>query len=264
MAIRQVIRAAIIVAVLIVVLLAIAYWAQRRLIYFPDRAAPAPDPRAEEVALHTEDGLALTASLIRPTGADRRVAVLVLHGNAGHRGGRMPLATALADAGATVLLADYRGYGANPGSPTEEGLIKDARAARAYLVQAGFSPARIVYFGESLGAAVAARLAAEQAPAALVLRSPFTELAAAAAHHYPWLPVRMLLRDRYPVAENLTTVTAPITVIYGSADTVVPPELSRAVSDRARFVEIPGADHNDDVLTHGPAVVAAVVDAFPP
>ncbi len=261
MTVRHLLRAAIVLAVVAGLCLAVVWSAQRRLIYFPDRAVPAPDPRAEQVAVRTADGLRLTGSLVRPTGPDRNVAVLVTHGNAGHRGHRLPLALALADAGFTVLVTGYRGYGGNPGSPGEDGLIADARAALAYLGGLGFPAARTIYLGESLGAAVAARLATEQAPGALVLRSPFTDLAAVGRHHYPWLPVRALLRDRYPVARHLATVTAPVTVIYGDADTVVPPELSRAVSERARFVRLAGADHNDAVLGHGPDVVAAVVDA---
>ncbi len=258
---RHLIRVAIVVAVVVAMALALLWWGQRRLIYFPDGTAPAPDPRAEEVAVQTADGLRLTGSLVRPTGRDRGVAVLVTHGNGGHRGDRLPLARALGDAGFTVLVAGYRGYGGNPGSPSENGLMEDARAALGYLGRAGFSPGRTVYYGESLGTAVAARLAAEHAPGALVLRSPFPDLAAVARHHYPVLPVRALLRDRFPTTGPLAAVTAPVTVVYGDADTVVPPELSRAVSDRARYVRLPGADHNDAALTHGPDVVAAVVDA---
>ena len=263
MALRYLIRIAVILAVVVVLGLAAVWWGQRRLIYFPDRSAPPPDPRAEQVTVQTSDGLRLTSSLVRPAGPDRGVAVLVLHGNAGHRGDRVPFAAELARAGLTVLVVGYRGYGGNPGSPTEAGLIADAHAAAAYLERAGFSPGRTVYFGESLGCAVAARLAAERPPAAVVLRSPFTELADVGRHHYPGLPVRALLRDRYPVTRHLAAVTAPVTVVYGDADTVVPPELSAAVSDRARFVRLPGADHNDAALISGPQVVAAVVEAAP-
>src|SRR5262249_11966149 len=155
----------------------------------------------------------------------------------------------------SVLLLDYRGYGGNPGSPTEDGLLADARAARAYLLDQGVPAERVIYFGESLGAAVATRLAVEQPPAALRLRSPFSSLAALGSPHYPLLPVRLLLRDRFPVTGLIGQVTVPIAVVYGSADTVVPPEQSAAVAAAAggpvRAVEVPGADHNDAALCEG-------------
>ena len=259
-----VIRPVLIVLLVLAALLAAAWLGQRRLVYFPDRSAPVPGSAATEAVLHTSDGLRLTGWLLPPARADRRTAVLVASGNAGNRAHRVPLAAALADAGFTVLVFDYRGYGGNPGSPSEAGLARDARAALTYLLGAGFTPDRIIYFGESLGAAVATELATEHRPAGLVLRSPFVDLASAGREHYPWLPVRLLLRDRYPLAEQLATVPVPTTVIFGSADSVVPAAQSRSVADRAagpvRVVEIAGADHNDAVLTHGADLVAAVVD----
>ena len=128
----------------------------------------------------------------------------------GHRGHRAPLAEALHEAGLSVLLFDYRGYGGNPGSPSEEGLALDVRAARDFLIgDAGVPPERLLYLGESLGAAVVTELATEHPPAGLVLRSPFVDLAAVAAVHYPFLPARALLRDRFPVAEQLARVDVP-------------------------------------------------------
>jgi fermentation-respiration switch protein FrsA (DUF1100 family) len=216
------------------------------------------------VDLRTDDGLRLGAWWLPAAQADAP-AVLVANGNGGHRGLRAPLARALGAAGLSVLLFDYRGYGGNPGSPSEEGLARDARAAREFLVaDAGVPPDRLVYFGESLGAGVVSALAVEHPPAALVLRSPFTDLAAVGRAHYPFLPVGLLLRDRYPVAENVAQVEAPVTVVYGSADSIVPPAQSRAVAEAARrlhaVVEVPGADHNDAVLLDGDALVAAVVE----
>ncbi|MGC9668640.1 alpha/beta hydrolase [Planosporangium sp. 12N6] len=242
---------------------------QRRLTYFPDRQ-PVPDaatvlPGARDVLLDTADRLRLGAWLVAPAGPGRGVAVLVAPGNAGSRLGRVPLARALAGAGLTVLLIDYRGYGGNPGSPTQSGLARDVRAAREYLVgSAGFTPDRIVYLGESLGAAVVTELAVAHPPAGLVLRSPFVDLAAVGRHHYPVLPVRALLRERYPVADLIGAVTVPTVVIYGTADSVVPPGQSRTVATRAggplRVVAVEGADHNDPVLLDGAPVVGAVVD----
>jgi fermentation-respiration switch protein FrsA (DUF1100 family) len=189
----------------------------------------------------------------------------VANGNGGHRGLRAPLARALSAAGLAVLLFDYRGYGGNPGSPSEQGLALDVRAARSYLLEeAGVLPGRLLYFGESLGCAVVTELAVEHPPAGLVLRSPFVDLAAVGSEHYPFLPVRLLLRDRYPVAQQLADVHVPTTVVYGSSDTIVPPAQSRRVADAAaqlhRRVEVPGADHNDRALLDGDAVVGAVVE----
>lgn len=253
----------VVLAVLAVLLVAL-WTGQRRLIFFPDGASPRPAGHVREVALQTSDGLPLRSWLVPPAGADRRLAVLVTPGNAGHRGHRTPLADALSDEGFTVLLLDYRGYGGNPGSPSEAGLARDARAAFAHLTgDAGFAPDRIIYFGESLGAAVATGLAVQHRPAGLVLRSPFVDLAAAGGTHYPWLPVRLLLRDRFPVAERLAGLDVPTTVVYGTADSIVPASQSRTVAERAagpvQVVELAGADHNDPVLTHGPRVVDAVV-----
>jgi uncharacterized protein len=250
------------------VLLAAVWLLQRRLIYFPQTGSPVPPaaqvlPSARDVTLQTADGLRLGAWYV-PAG-HRAMTVLVANGNAGDRSMRAPLAAALADAGLGVLLFDYRGYGGNAGRPTEEGLALDVRAAHAHLVQeADVPPERLLYYGESLGAAVITELAAEHPPAGLVLRSPFTDLAAAGLAHYPHLPVRVLLRDRYPLADRLRRISVPTTVVYGSGDRVIPPALSRAVAEAAarpvQVVEVPRADHNDRALLNGPALVRATVE----
>jgi uncharacterized protein len=246
----------------LVLIIGVAWLGQRRLIYFPDRAYPTPPESVAEVLLHTRDGLTLRAWRLSPDGPNGHFAVLVAPGNAGHRGDRLPLARALAARGFTVLLLDYRGYGGNPGQPTEAGLAMDARAALHHLMAGGFPLARVVYFGESLGAAVVGELATEHPPAGLLLRSPFTELAAVGTQHYPWLPVRRLLRDRHPLAEYITRIPVPTTVVYGTADSIVAPEQSRAVAHAAAgpvsAVAIPGADHNDPVLVEGDPVIDAV------
>ena len=244
-------------------------WQQRRLIYFPDRSPvpPAADviDGARDVTLHTEDGLELGAWFVpavdRPGTSDPRMAVLVAPGNGGNRVGRAELAEALRERGLAVLLMDYRGYGGNPGSPSEEGLARDATAAAEALEELGYPPERTIYFGESLGTGVVAALQARRPPAGMVLRSPFPELADVGAHHYPWLPVRLLLRDQFPVVDHLIASEVPVTVVYGDADSVVPTELSAEVADAApaltERVVIAGADHNDAVMS-GPRVADAV------
>jgi pimeloyl-ACP methyl ester carboxylesterase len=239
---------------------------QRRLIYFPDSTAVQPAGQvidgAHDLTFRTSDGLELGAWFVpaRPA-AGTNLAVLVAPGNGGNRSGRVGLATELSRRGFAVALMDYRGYGGNPGSPTEEGLAKDALAAAVALEGLGYPAERTIYFGESLGSGVVAALQARRPAAGLVLRSPFTDLAAVGAHHYPWLPVRLLLKDRFPVLEPLAATRAPVTVIYGDRDSVVPAELSARVADEAATlverVVIRGADHNDEVM-FGPRVADAV------
>jgi uncharacterized protein len=242
---------------------------QRRLIYLPVPATVSPAaevlPRAREVTLHTCDGLALGGWFVPAGKPDRAIAVLVANGNAGNRSLRAPLAQALAGQGLAVLLFDYRGYGGNPGRPSEAGLARDVRAARRFLVEhAGVPCERLLYYGESLGSAVVAELATEHPPAGLALRSPFTDLASVGRIHYPFLPVRTLLRDRYRLVEHLAQVQVPTTVVYGSHDSIVPPEQSRAVAQAARgltrVVEVQGAEHNDRALLDGEELIAAIVD----
>ncbi len=192
-------------------------WAvQRQLIYFPDAASVPPAGEviagARDVTLRTEDGLELgawfvPASDVPTPGAP--MAVLVAPGNGGNRAGRATLAEELSARGLAVLLMDYRGYGGNPGSPSEEGVAADAFAATEALAALGYPPERSIYFGESLGCGVVAALQARRPPAGLVLRSPFTELADVGAHHYPLLPVRLLLRDRFPVVEHVSSSQVP-------------------------------------------------------
>jgi uncharacterized protein len=251
------------------VLLALLWAFQRRLIYLPFPADVPPVATvlaaAREVTLRTDDGLELGAWFVPAGEPDRAIAVLVAAGNAGNRSLRAPLAAALAHKGLAVLLVDYRGYGGNRGRPTQAGLARDVRAALRFLTdEVGLPRDRLVYFGESLGAAVVTELATQEEPLGLVLRSPFVDLAAVGRVHYPFLPVRSLLRDRYPLAEQLAGVQVATTVVYGSDDTIVPPEQSRAVAAAAggptRVVEIEGADHNDRALLDGALLIEAVVE----
>ncbi|MBM4436253.1 MAG: alpha/beta hydrolase [Actinobacteria bacterium] len=255
------------VAASVTLLLFLAWLLQRRFIYFPVREPPpsaaALFPRGEDVHFTTEDGLTLGAWYVRPSGVSAGATVIVLGGNGGHREYRVDLVRAFAVAGFAVLMVDYRGYGDNPGDPDEAGLLADARAARAYLLtRSEVEATRLAYFGESLGAAIAVALAVEHPPAAVVLRSPFSSLEAVARVHYPFLPGRWLLRDRFPAAEQIARIAAPTLVIAGERDRIVPPEQSREVFEAAAgpktWLLVPGADHNDLALAAGEAMLARV------
>jgi fermentation-respiration switch protein FrsA (DUF1100 family) len=264
-----VVRVVVVAVAVVVLLVAVVWLAQRRLIYLPATGPVAPAHTvirgAEDVELRTGDGLVLDAWLVPAEEPRRNIAVLVANGNAGDRSVRAPLARALAARGMSVLLFDYRGYGGNPGDPTEVGLARDVRAAYDFLAEERGVPAdRMLYFGESLGAAVVVELATEHQPGGIVLRSPFVDLASVGQIHYPFLPVRTLLKDRYPLSAHLAEVKAPVTVVYGSRDSIVPPTQSRAVAESApqlhRVVTVPGAHHNSRALLDGATLVDAVVD----
>lgn len=255
------------VAIGLVLLLGLLWVFQRRLIYLPDQDVPDVETAltdAEPVDFSTEDGLTLSAWFLPSAGGDK-ATVIVFNGNAGNRTNRVSLAVALNRNGYSVLLVDYRGYGGNPGSPTEEGLLSDARAARSYAEsRPDVDDDRMVYFGESLGAAVALGLASEETPAALVMRSPFLSMADIGSHHYPFLPVSVLLWDRYPNDEWITQIEVPVMMIGGSEDRVVPLEqterLFKLATTPKRLLVVEGAGHNDFDLLAGAEMIDGIVE----
>ena len=263
---RRLTRGLLVLVLLVGTAVAMLWAMQRQLIYFPDPmpVPPAADviAGARDVTLHTADGLELGAWFVPAASAqDTGMAVLLAPGNGGNRAGRAEFAEELSRRGLAVLLMDYRGYGGNPGSPSEDGLAADADAAAEALKELGYPAERTLYFGESLGSGVVAALQARHPPVGMVLRSPFTELADVGPHHYPWLPVRALLHDRFPVVEHLAASDVPVTVIYGDRDSVIPSGLSGRVADQApslaERVVLADADHNDPVM-FGSRVAAAV------
>jgi len=263
---KRLLRGLLVSVAILATMVAMLWALQRQLIYFPDASpvSPAADviPGSQDITLQTSDGLELGAWFVPSAGKDTGMAVLFAPGNGGNRAGRATFAESLSRRGFAVLLMDYRGYGGNPGSPSEEGLAADANAAAEALEELGYPADRTIYFGESLGTGVVSALQARRPPAGVVLRSPFTSLADVGAHHYPWLPVRALIRDRFPVPEHFTSSNVPVTVIYGDNDSVVPSELSARVADGlpnlAERLVLPGVDHNDPAM-FGPTVVDAVV-----
>jgi uncharacterized protein len=266
---RRVVRVVLVVVAAWALVVVLAALFQRQLIYLPDRSSPPTPTGVEEVALRTEDGLTLTAWFVPAAAAADGATVLVAPGNAGNRALRLPLAQGLAARGHAVLLLDYRGYGGNPGRPSEDGLLADARAALTHLAaRADVDRDAIVLLGESLGTGVVAALAGDRlpaplgdaAPAPVVLRSPFTELADVGRSAYPFLPVGLLLRDRFPLVEHLRDHAGPVLVIAGDRDRIVPTALSRQVATAldAPLVTIPGADHNDRALLDGEVYLDAV------
>jgi fermentation-respiration switch protein FrsA (DUF1100 family) len=202
-----------------------------------------------DLRFDTEDGEGLHGFWAPAARRPSRGHLLHFHGNAGNIADRvyeLPLFSAL---GLDTLLFDYRGYGRSSGRPDEEGTYRDARAARAVLLeQEGVRPERVVYLGESLGGAVAVTLALDAPPRGLVLRSTFASVRALGRLHYPLVPP-MLVPDAYPTIERIGSVRCPVLLIHGSGDEIVPLAQAEALRDAApgpkRLARIEGAGHND-------------------
>lgn len=245
------VRTALVTAVLVyAAVLGALYVFQRSLQYFPDTRRIAPPAAGlagvEEVAIETADGETLVAWYApAPPG---RPTIVYFHGNGGALWARADRVALFSETGFGVLLLSYRGYGGSTGSPTEAGLFADARAAVAFLAGRGAAPASLIYYGESLGSGVAVRMAADHPPAGLVLEAPFTSAADVAAGIYWWLPVRLLMKDQFDSLSLIRRVNAPLAVIHGDRDAVVPfvlgKRLFEAANDPKTFIVLEGQGHN--------------------
>ena len=229
--------------------LGLVYIFQRHLMYSPLKTRPTLiDYQAtdlSEVTLSTQDNLSLL-SWYRPALA-HQPTVLLLHGNAGHIGGRMPLARQFISSGFGVFLLEYRGYGGNPGSPTETGLYDDARTAMHFLQKQGIPLDQIVVYGESLGTAVATQVATEYPVGCVVLQSPLTSMSSLARLHYPWLPIKPI--DKYDSLSRITQIHTPLLVLHGKSDTLVPFDEGNTLFTNANetktFIAIENKGHSD-------------------
>lgn len=251
--IRILARVAVMAVAVYVMVAAGIYAMQRQIMYHPPEVAlPAPPAGFQAVQLATADGLSLTA-WYAPAPAGART-IVHFHGNAGLISGQLARVRPLVDAGYGVLLVEYRGYGGNPGSPTEAGLLADGRAALAYLKRAGVAATDIVLIGESLGSGVAVALAAETPVAGLVLLAPFTSAADVAQARYWWLPARWLIKDRYDSLRRIRRVRAPLLVVHGQRDATIDWRFGQRLFDAARepkhLILPPKAGHND-LIAHG-------------
>lgn len=251
-------------------LCALLFVQQRQLLYHPgiERLDPAHLDPAHLDPAHlggargglrlietvTSDGLTLQHLWLPPQEAAGARVLVAFHGNAGNAGDRAAKLLGALPAGQGLLLAEYRGFAGNPGSPTEGGLLADGASVLGWLEAHGIGPERWVLYGESLGSGVATRLAAEQAragrPAAgLVLEAPFTSVARAAQHHYWYVPARLLVRDRFDSLAHIAAVGAPLLILHGQGDTVVPHAMGRrlleAAAEPKRLLSVAQGGHAD-------------------
>ena len=231
-------------------LLGLMYIFQRALMYFPDPKRTAPVaaglPHADEVLLTSVDGEKLIAWHVPPRGP--KPVVIYFQGNAGAldlRAGRFKWLTA---DGTGLVALSYRGYGGSTGTPSETGLINDARAAYDFAA-ARYPAKRIVLWGESLGTGVAIAVAAEREIGGIILDAPFTSIADVGAAAYPFAPVRWLIKDPFRSDERIARVSAPLLVLHGERDHIVPirfgEKLFSLAREPKRMVRFPLGTHVD-------------------
>lgn len=239
------------------------FYASQRSILYPAAGSAAEVWAAiphgyEIVQLRTADGLTLRA-LYRRAGPGKRT-IIFLHGNGDTVAGSARMMSQLVEAGYGALLVEFRGYAGNPGTPTEQGLYNDGFAAMAWLRSQGLAADQIIIAGYSLGSGVASKLAAEQAPAALVMIAPFTSVPEVAWGHFPWLPTERLMFDRYDTIDRIAGIKAPILLIHGSDDRTIPAENSRKLAranPAASLVLVPDHGH---VVAYDPVAGRTMLD----
>ncbi len=224
---------------------------QPKLVYFPGPPPSwAPDREGfayRDLMLETSDGVAIHAWFF--PAEESHGAVVMSHGNAGNVANRVPHAQAFLDAGFSVLLYDYRGYGRSEGSPSEEGTYRDAEAAYDWVVaNAGVAPHRVVSYGESLGGGVALELARRREVGAVMLESAFTSIPDVGQRIYPWLPVRLMSRIVYDNAAKIAELRVPVLVIHSPDDEIVSydfgEKLFQLANEPKQFLATEGG-HND-------------------
>lgn len=239
---------------------------QSRFVFFPERSVLATPENAgleyRDVFLETDDGVRLNGWYV--PGADSADVLLFFHGNAGNMSHRLDSIRLFYNLGLSVLIIDYRGYGRSGGRMNEQGSYRDARAAFRYLVNdMGIEPANIIYFGRSLGGAVAIELATHHVPKAIIIESCFPSIPAIGARLYPWLPVRFLARINYESIPRVATLSCPKLFIHSREDEMLPYAMARRLYDAAAqpktFLEIRG-DHNTGFITSGADYVDGMID----
>ena len=219
------------------------YAGQRSMIFPAPDGSVAPPPGYGAVTLNTADGLQLKALYRAP--APGRPTLVFFHGNGDSLAGSLVAVERYVAAGYGALLPEYRGYGGNPGSPSEAGLYADGRAARAWLADRGVAGERQVLIGFSLGTGVVTRLAEEQAPAALILIAPYTSVPDVVAHRFGRLVPGWLVRDRLDSLSRIDRIAAPTLILHDRDDRSIPVAHGQRLaqrSGRARLVLFSGHD----------------------
>lgn len=228
------------------------YFAQRSLIYFPPKEKPDITPYADngvtEMITRSADGLDLTSWARQAE--EGQPTIVMFHGNASNHIGSLYKMQPYIEQGYGFVSAGYRGYNSNAGKPSEEGFYQDARAAINNLKTTGVSEDNIILYGESIGTGVAVQMATEYpAIKAVILESPYTSLPDVAAGTYFFVPVHLLMKDKFNSLSKIKNIKAPLLIVQGKNDRVIPPKFGQRLFDAANepkeILSLDGYGHND-------------------
>lgn len=239
-------------------------WREPHMLYYPDRSIEQTPAslgwKFDDITLTASDGVRINGWFIPtplPTSAHPPLTLLFFHGNAGNISDRLDKLGEFRSLGADVFIIDYRGYGRSDGTPDEQGTYRDAQAAYEYLTkQRRIGPRRIVVYGESLGSAIAVDLAAKQPAGGVIIEEPFTSVGDVGQKLFPFMPVRLLVRNKYDTLSKIASINAPLLIFHSPEDEVIPflhgQRLFAAAREPKTFVELHGP-HNDAFLASAAA-----------
>tara|TARA_R110002096_G_scaffold426421_1_gene636131 strand:+ start:18921 stop:19712 length:792 start_codon:yes stop_codon:yes gene_type:complete len=244
-----------IAAAIYLILLLLLFIFQRSMIYFPSPDAQrliSRHPEFSPIEIVSHDGLVIKSW--KSIGYPDKKTFILFHGNAGNAADRMPMMRVLIAAGHSVILAEYRGYGSNPGKPNENDIMSDNKILVDKIIAGGVAEQDIIFMGRSLGSGIATQLATEYDTAALILISAYSSLPDVAGDIYPYFPVSLLMRDRFDSLSIISGVKAPIYMFHGERDQIIPIKFGRKLFEAAlgdkRFRSIPLHGHNDLNMDH--------------
>ena len=243
-------------------ILVATYVFQRNLLYHPKENNYSGDQlnvSIEKIIIKTEDNIELISWYHNKN--NNYKTILFLHGNAGSLENRIHKINHFKDMNINFLLLAWRGFNGNKGSPTEKGLYEDARSAIKWLNSKGVKEDHIIIYGESLGTAIATEIAQHKNFAGVILESPFTSMIDAGKNVYPYLPVRLLLKDKYESDKKIKNINSPILIMHGKVDNIVPFDMGKKMHELANEPKYSYfSDYDDHMMEYNEKLLKVLKD----
>ncbi len=247
-----------------IVLVVFIYFYQRNLLYLPSENNYQNDKiqfNYDEIFIKANDGVFLKSWIIKKD-FNKFKTLVIFHGNAGHLSNRTYKLNQLYKLDINILLISWRGFSGNKGSPTEQNLYEDAEASIKWLNKEGVDNSRIILYGESLGSGVAVELGKKNNFNSIILESPFTSIENSAKIYYPYLPVKLLLKDRYDSISKIKMINTPILIMHGEKDDVIPFSMGKELFKEANNPKHSYFTNDDDHMMEFNSNLLKVIKDF--